>query len=253
MFTSIQFELKELFAHLEKDYCLKSGHLSKFIPGFNPSCLDTSLRPALLVLSAKVFKGYNYGCMMMAGVVELIHLAQDIHNQIPDECPKDVPQFPVLVGDYLFSKFFKKLSDHNLLEWLAPLASVICKMNEGGTIRREVIEHGRGLNKDYLDVLLMEYGLLTGLACKIGGSLAGCNERQADALEQFGLNLGMAWGVIKEKYPLVPGDFLNIARKNLLKISMGQESKDMMDIIDEFEVMASNHLARPEAALCHAL
>ena len=184
----------------------------------------------------------------MAGVIALIHLAQKIHNRIPDDCSKEVPQFPVLVGDYLFSRFFKKLSDFNLLEWLAPLASVICKMNEGGIVRREVLEHGRGREEDYSAVLYTEYGLLTGLACRIGGVLAGCSAGQAEALEQSGLNLGMAWGTVKEHYPLIPGDFLKLARKHLLNIPACQERQVMMSIIDKIEEMALHQPLYPTCA-----
>lgn len=240
MFNYIQSELNEIFVNLEKDYSLKSGHLSKYIPDFELSQIDKLLRPALVVLTAKLFHGYDRRSMIMAEVVQLIHLAQDIHNHITDDGPKEAPQFPVLVGDYLFSKFFKKLSDHDLLEYLAPLASVICKMNEGGIIRREIIEQGRAGEEDYLEVLLMEYGLLVGMTCKVGGKLAGCSEEQADNLEQFGINLGMAWGAIKEKYPLVPGDFLNIARKSLMEIPNAMEREDMMNIIDEMDKRTLN-------------
>jgi len=237
MFNSIQSELNDIFVNLEKDYSLKSGHLSKYIPDYEVSKIDKLLRPALVALSAKLFQGYDRRSMVIGEVIQLIHLAQDIHNHITDDCPKEKPQFPVLVGDYLFSKFFKKLSDHDLLEYLAPLASVICKMNEGGIIRREIIEQGRAREKDYLDVLLMEYGLLMGMACKVGGNLAGCSEEKADNLEQFGINLGMAWGAIKEKYPLAPENFLNMARNILMKISVAEEREDMMNIIDFIDTM----------------
>jgi len=253
MFTAIQPELNKIFDNLENDYALKSGHLSKFIPDFTECPVDTSLRPALLTLAAKIFHGFNEKCLVMAVVVQLIHLAQEIHNRIPDDCPKETPQFPVLVGDYLFSKFFKRLSDFHLLEWLAPLASTICKMNEGGIVRREVIESGRGREEDYLDVLHLEYGLLTGLSCKIGGVLAGCSEVQAGILEQFGLNLGMAWGTMKEQYPLAPGDFLNTARKYLLKIPGGEARQVMMSIIDEMEERAFRFSGQQGKVLYHAL
>ncbi|MEL7567537.1 MAG: polyprenyl synthetase family protein [Dehalobacterium sp.] len=228
MFNSIQSELKEIFINLEKDYSTKSGHLSKYIPGYEVSKIDQVIRPALVILSAKLFHGYDRRSMVMAEVIQLIHLAQDIHNHITDDCPKETPQFPVLVGDYLFSKFFKKLSDHDLLEWLAPLATVICKMNEGGIIRREIIEQGQAREKDYLQVLFMEYGLLMGMACKIGGNLAGCSAEEADNLEQFGNNLGMAWGVIKENYPLAAGNFLDMSRNSLMKIPLAAEREEII-------------------------
>lgn len=237
MFQTIQNELNEVFFHLEKGYSLKSGHLMKFIPDFELSKIDMTLRPGLVVLSAKLFRGYDKRSKVMAEVVQLIHLAQDVHNWIPDDCSNEMPQFPVLVGDYFFSSFFKKLSDHDLLEWLAPLSDAIAKMNEGGIIRREIIEKGMAEEDDYLTALLFEYGLLMGLACKIGGTLAGCSKEQANILEQLGINLGMARGLIKEKYPLSLGGFLNESRKSLLKLPASRERGDIMNIIDELEVL----------------
>lgn len=243
MFISIQTELKEIFSYLEKDYQLKAGHLSKFIPDFELEEIDRFLRPALVVLPAKLFRGYDSRARVLAEIVQIIFLSQEIHNRIPDECAKDAPQFPVLVGDYLFSKFFKKLSDHDLLEWLAPLSSVICEMNEGGILRWEVLERGLGREEDYRQVLLQEHGLISGLACRIGGTIAGCPEETAEALAQFGLNLGMAWGVIKEKFPLAPLEFLYSARRSLLKIPYSPEREAMRALIDEMEKKAFTHQA----------
>ncbi|ATW24524.1 polyprenyl synthetase family protein [Candidatus Formimonas warabiya] len=241
MLTSIQAELNAVFAQIEEDCHLKSGHLSEFIPGFQLNPIDVYLRPTLVLLSAKLFQGCLKKPAVLAGVVQLIFIAQEIHNRIPDDCAKEAPQFPVLVGDYLFSKFFKKLSDHNLLEWLAPLASVICEMNEGGVVRHEVLDRGLAGEEACLEVIRREHGLLSALACKIGSSVAGAAKEKAEALEQFGLKLGMAWGIIKEKRHLSPVGLLNEAKDSLAKVPFGPERDLMLELVDQIREMALPH------------
>jgi octaprenyl-diphosphate synthase len=232
MFNIIQTELDTVFAKVEKEYYLKAGHLSKFIPQLELDEMDKYLRPALVILPAKLLKGCAAKMTVLAGVVQFIMVAQLIHNRIPDNCPKELPQFPVLVGDYLFSKFFKFLSDHDLLEWLAPLSRVICEMNEAGIMRKEVLDKGLGKEDDYLEVVRQEYGLLMAQACKIGGGVAKVHQGMQDALEQFGLNLGIGWGIIKENFPLSPIDFLEKARTSLRKLPAGPERDAMSAIVD---------------------
>jgi len=231
MFT-IQAELDTVAAKMEKEFNLKAGHLSKFVNTKDQESLDKNFLPSLVILPARLLKGYGEKMIIMASVVQFIFIAQIIHNRIPDECPKEAPQFPVLIGDYLFSNFFKFLSDHDLLEWLAPLASVICEMNEGGVVRWEILDKGIGTKADYLSVVKREHGLLAAQACRIGGALGQVHQEILDALEEFGLNLGMAWGTIREHFPLPPFEFLEKAREQLAKVPPGPERESLLALVE---------------------
>lgn len=240
MYYSIRPELDVLTIKMEKEFKLRSGHLSDFA-SFELDPVDKFLYPALVILPVKLLNGCREKMFAMAGVVQFIHLAQIIHNRIPDECPKHVPQFPVLIGDYLFSKFFKALSDADLLEWLAPLSSIICEMNEGGVIRKIVLEKGARTEQEYLSVLEQEHGLLAAQACKIGGVISNASQELIDDLEQFGLNIGMAWGIVKEKIPLSPIEFIEKARELTMKFPEGEEVDAMLDLLERIQLLASKN------------
>lgn len=240
MFASVQSELNQVTVFLEKLYRFKSGHLAQLVPDFRLSEADQHLRPALVLLAGKLFPQHSLDSrqIVMGGISQLIFMAQEIHNKITDDCPKSVPQFPVLVGDYLFAVFCKKLYEHDLLEWLDPLADVICRMNEGGMARRRLIEEGSPREEDYLQVLKLEYGLLTGLSCRIGGHLAGCTREQEEDLAQFGLRIGMAWGMMKQEYPINPKGFLEKGREILASFPFSQGREALLDFVDELEQMS---------------
>lgn len=232
MFNLIQKDLEAVYKNIDKEYFLKAGHLTNFVSDCELENLDKFLLPAMVILPARLLKGCAQKMLVLAGVVQFILVAQVIHNRITDDCPKEVPQFPVLVGDYLFSKFFKYLSDNDLLDCLAPLAKVICEMNEGGIVRLEHLEKGQGSAEDFLRVIKQEHGLLTAQACRIGGHVARAHNEILDSLEQFGLNLGTAWGIIKEKLPLSPMEFLEKAQVQLKKLPAGPERDTMCALVN---------------------
>ncbi|MGI6678560.1 MAG: polyprenyl synthetase family protein [Dehalobacterium sp.] len=240
MFTLVQSELNKVTVFLEKNFRFKSGHLAQLIPEFKLSEIEKNFFPALELLSGKLFPGHDQDPrrIPMGGVIQMSFIAQEIHNKIPDDCPKAIPQFPVLVGDYLFALSFGKLHEYGLLDWLNRMADIICRMNEGGMLRRYLIEEGSPHEQDYLQVLEMEYGLLAGLACQVGGSLAGCTKEQEEDLSQFGRNIGMVWGLIREKYPLDTRNLLIKGREKLSSFPISEGREALLDLLDELEQMS---------------
>ena len=117
MFSRIQDDLDKVFQQVDKTFQLKAGPISDYIPDLALTPFDKSLRPALLILSAGICGG-GEKTAVLGSVVQYIYVAQAIHNRIPDDGPKELPQFPVLIGDYLFSKYFQTLSENDLLHWL---------------------------------------------------------------------------------------------------------------------------------------
>lgn len=232
MFSIIQGDLDLVFQKVDKAFQLKAGHLSSFIPELALDPLENSLRPALLILSARLCGGGGGEVTVLGAVVQFIFTAQTIHNRIPDEGAKELPQFPVLIGDYLFSKYFQTLSENDLLRWLAPLAETICQMNEGGIRRQQILEKGQGLPADYLQVAREEEGLLISQACRIGGATANGAPETILALEQFGLNLGIAWGIVKGRFPLAADEYLLKARQALARIAASPERSVLLAVIE---------------------
>jgi len=156
---------------------------------------EACLRPGLVLLSAHLYNGVNERCIAMAAVLQLIHLAARMHATVEEEEPGGTPegrrarcQLPVLLGDYLYARFFTTLCEGGLEEYLPPLARLVCSIGEAGMLRRRNAAPER-------EICLKETGELMGLACRLGGELAGAPETHLGSLYRFGLHFGLAYGL----------------------------------------------------------
>ncbi len=139
----------------------------------------------------------------MAAILQLMQMAADIHNQIGDvegnavlstAFEEQTPHFPVLFGDYVYGKLLKLLCEIDCYEWVEVLAKIICTMNEGAIIRKEVLEVNQRDLEAALTVLEKEYGALFDEAGRTGVILAGGTAAEAKQLGQFGGFIGMLIG-----------------------------------------------------------
>ncbi|MBO8169532.1 MAG: polyprenyl synthetase family protein [Thermoanaerobacteraceae bacterium] len=203
-------ELEQMDRMMEREYRLRAGHISHFV-SLELDEANKYLYPGMLLLAAKMFGASMEQAIPLASVVQFIRMATHVHDYDGKH-----PQYPVLVGDYLYSHFFLYLSRYNALDKLAPLSAAICQIHEGGIIRKEKIEEGNPSVADYISVAEKEYGILLAEACKIGAQLADAGEKSGETLYAYGRNLGTAWGIICSGFQQVsPGKFLVQARESL--------------------------------------
>ena len=166
------------------------------------------LRPALLVLSANAcgYRGSDH--YTLAAVVELIHTATLLHDDVVDESslrrgrPTANAQFgnapSVLVGDFLYSRAFQmmvRLDQMRVLEVLSDATNVIA---EGEVLqllncRNPDIDEAR-----YLDVVRRKTAKLFEAAMRLGAILAGAERALEDALGSYGTYLGTAFQLIDD-------------------------------------------------------
>jgi octaprenyl-diphosphate synthase len=166
------------------------------------------LRPALLVLSADACGYQGRDHYTLAAVVELIHTATLLHDDVVDESslrrgrPTANAEFgnapSVLVGDFLYSRAFQmmvRLDQMRVLELLSDATNVIA---EG-----EVLQLLNCRNPDvdearYLDVVRRKTAKLFEAAMRLGAILAGANRALEDALGSYGTHLGTAFQLIDD-------------------------------------------------------
>lgn len=155
---------------------------------------EACLRPGLVLLSAHLYNGVNERSIALAAVLQFIHLAARIHATVEEDEPEAPEgrrvrcQLPVLLGDYLYTRFFTTLCEGGLEEYLPPLARLVCSIGEAGMLRRRNAAPER-------EICLKETGELMGLACRLGGELAGAPETHLGRLYRFGLHFGLAYGL----------------------------------------------------------
>ena len=166
------------------------------------------LRPALLLLVSKMLRYDGYRDVVYGAVVEFIHTATLIHDDIIDEA--DVRRgrtsvnygwgnnLTVLVGDYVFMHSMHMALGEGNLDVLRLLSDATIKMIEGEILGTET--NGRvDLSVDeYFDIVQRKTAALFGATCRIPGFLVDAPETQREALGSYGQNLGVAFQLIDD-------------------------------------------------------
>jgi octaprenyl-diphosphate synthase len=99
----------------------------------------------------------------------------------------------VLMGDWLYMSAFETSLAQRNLEILDTLTETTRKMTEGELIQLTLIDNLRITEEQHLDIVRRKTGYLFSASCRIGGILRGANELEKRALEDYGLNLGVAF------------------------------------------------------------
>ncbi|MBE3587253.1 MAG: polyprenyl synthetase family protein [Thermoanaerobacteraceae bacterium] len=211
-----------------------------------PDHFQELIRPAMVLLSARLFGPLNTPLIALAAVIQFIYLASRVHQNVREAGgpatgdPRDGYQFPVLVGDYLYGRFFTSLCDYGIVRYLESLSRVICEINEGGILRLQNNQNNPDLvNK----IVYKETAALMGTGCGLAAHLAGAPEQEQQELTRYGVNLGMALGL--QEYPDLRRDInahLDKAAATLTQLPPG-EARDALKLI-------AQHLRHPaETAL----
>ena len=205
----IEKELHSVHNLIKKQFIIKAGHVGSFAH-LELSFINKTIRPALVILTARI-----YGCdpkktAALASVFQFIYLASKIHQGISendsdyirgDSDPRDGSQFPVLVGDYLYGKFFTFLCDVGIINLLQPLAEIICQIHEGGILRKKM--SGSGFTSQvFQEVVRKETAELFAGCCFLTARLAGAAKYDEELLRSFGRNFGMAYGFLENGAPV---------------------------------------------------
>jgi len=205
-FEPIIKELDLVEAKLDKDFKLRSGS-AKRLAHLEFSVLERYLRPALVILFSRLCDYTGEKITSLSSIIQLIHMASTIHLGVPDEDrqgdletmdPRDGSQFPVLVGDYLYGKFFTTLCDAKIVYMLKPLADIICRMNEGSILRRTGEKAGTINQEDMLEIIQKETAELISGACRLATQLGQAPEKEVRSASDFGLFFGMAYGLFTQ-------------------------------------------------------
>jgi len=161
------------------------------------------IRPALLLLASRLLGYQGPVDVKYAAVLELIHTATLVHDDIIDGADtrrgrvsvnrRWGNELTVLFGDYLYMKGMKVALEEGDVRVLDLLADVTLSMTEGeilGAERRGSLDLTIG---DYLEVVKRKTALLFAAACRIPAFLVPGSEARAEALWEFGLALGTAF------------------------------------------------------------
>ena len=165
------------------------------------------IRPALLLLSSKLFDYQGRGAVRLGAVVEIIHTATLVHDDIIDEAktrrgrPAANTQWGnskcVLAGDWLYMQAFKMAVQERNFRILDTLIELTQMMVEGELLQIEKL--GKLITlEEYFDLIFRKTACLFSVCMRLGAILGGATPEQEGALGKYGHDLGMAFQIVDD-------------------------------------------------------
>jgi octaprenyl-diphosphate synthase len=165
------------------------------------------LRPALLLLSAKLFPHDERSAVRLGGVVEIIHTATLVHDDIIDEAktrrgrPAANTQWGnskcVLAGDWLYMQAFKIAVEERNFRILDELIHLTQQMVEGELLQMEKL--GKCITlEEHFDLIFRKTACLFSVSMRLGAILGRGTEGQETRLGEYGRNLGLAFQIVDD-------------------------------------------------------
>ncbi len=212
------------------------------------------IRPALLFLSSKLLDYRGRGVIRLGAVVEIIHTATLVHDDIIDEAktrrgrPAANTQWGnskcVLAGDWLYMQAFKVAVQERNFRILDTLIELTQQMVEGELLQMEKL--GKAITLDeYFDLIYRKTACLFSVCMRLGAMLGGATPAQEQALGQYGHDLGMAFQIVDDVLDLTASE--NVLGKPVA--SDLREGKATMAVIHALERCTAEERAKIETIL----
>ncbi|WP_233200174.1 polyprenyl synthetase family protein [Blastopirellula marina] len=163
------------------------------------------MRPALLLLAAKACGNVNEAHYTLGAVIEMIHTATLVHDDVLDEADQRRHlatvnsrwnnETSVLLGDFLFSHAFylaTMLPTTCAARMIGRSTNVVCEGELRQIASRQAFET---TEEEYLEIIDAKTAELCACACELGARYAEASDEQIAALEKFGRDLGIAFQI----------------------------------------------------------
>jgi octaprenyl-diphosphate synthase len=208
---ALSMEIKQDLAEVEKELKALTRSPNRIISEIGSYLFQKEgkrIRPALLILCSKLcgYKGNEH--ILMASLVETIHTASLLHDDIIDNSrmrrgresihARWGPNITVLLGDYLYINAIGNSVKSPYRQIVQVLTEISAKMIEG-----ELDEYYVSWNLDidereYLDIIHKKTASLFSASCQIGGILGKASEEEESILRDLGIKLGMTFQIIDD-------------------------------------------------------
>ncbi|MGB7297326.1 MAG: polyprenyl synthetase family protein [Candidatus Aminicenantales bacterium] len=166
------------------------------------------IRPALLILCSKLLRYRGDDHIFMAALIEFIHTASLIHDDIIDNADRRRgrdsvharwgPNISVLLGDYLYIKTIGLSLESDYPGVVRILTDVSTRMIDGELTEYALSGHLDTEEPDYLEVINQKTASLFAAACQVGAVLGEATPEQERLLVDYGRSLGLTFQVIDD-------------------------------------------------------
>ncbi|MDD5326215.1 MAG: polyprenyl synthetase family protein [Phycisphaerae bacterium] len=191
--------------------CADEAGIGRLIEHLNSSG-GKMIRPGLVLLAGIAIGKVTDKHIRIAAIVEMIHNATLLHDDVIDEGRTRRGQATVnslwgnesavLLGDFLLSRVFRMCADlePEVVKIIATAAGRTCE----GELRQIAQRENWQLNEsEYLDIVTEKSAALFSSCCRLGGLLAGAGEDEVRRLSDFGLNLGIAFQITDDLLDII--------------------------------------------------
>lgn len=166
------------------------------------------LRPTLLLLTAKAVGELKHEHLILGAVVEMIHTATLVHDDVLDEADtrrhlatvnsRWDNKASVLLGDYLFTHSFYLASTTGSVwacQEIGRATNIVCE----GELRQKGCRGDFALSEsEYFEIIAAKTAELTACSCRLGAYYAGAREEVVERLTSFGRDLGIAFQIVDD-------------------------------------------------------
>lgn len=166
------------------------------------------LRPMLLLLAAKALGQIDHNHLVLAAVIEFIHTATLLHDDVVDE--SDLRRgkqsanavwgnaASVLVGDYLYSSAFEMMVRTDIMRVMEILSKTTTAIAEGEVLQLLNCNNPETTEEKYLEVISRKTAILFSAATRLAAVVSNTNPEIEGQLSQYGQHLGIAFQLIDD-------------------------------------------------------
>lgn len=171
------------------------------------------LRPTLLLLSAQAVGELQDDHYTLAAVVEMVHIATLLHDDVLDESRlrRQQPtlhalhgnEAAILTGDYLFSHAYHLCSSLQNQEAARMISAVAYRLCEGELLQVAARKNWELSREQYFEIITGKTAELVSLSCRLGAMWADASQDQIRRLAGYGLHCGLAFQIVDDVLDLV--------------------------------------------------
>ena len=186
-------------------------------------------RPLLLLATSELCGYRGERRYPLSAIIEFIHTASLLHDDVIDHAETRRGKASanrvwgnaasVLVGDFLYSKSFRLMTDDGNWAIIKLISTTTNTMSEGEIFQLMKTGDIKITEKEYLSIVEKKTSILISAACAIGGILGDAADCQIEALTRFGMRLGTAFQITDDTLDYV-------AREEEFGKAIGQDLKE---------------------------
>lgn len=166
------------------------------------------LRPAMVLLTARLFGQVDEAVIKVAAAVEMIHGASLLHDDVIDETDtrrgsptlnsEEGNRFAVLLGDFLLCQALLGVSDLGRVDLLQVISQAVADMTSGQILEADLQGDVEASEEAYLQVIDGKTAALMAAGCEMAAMACGADPEEVDAARRLGRFLGLAFQIVDD-------------------------------------------------------